>query len=857
MLAQAPVTIPKYTKRAPALDYDTLRKAGMDYLQKIAGKSWTDHNVHDAGITMWEELCYAMTDLAFRTSFDIRDILTTNIGEGPSKIHAFYTAKQILTSHPVTVADYRKMLIDNIPGLQNVWLKVLDNIDYTPAIYYNSVKKTLTKTYKAGQTEALQLKGIYAVRFEPGLYELLESYELIQINTMATDGAVTTAVPKNEFETKLATCICKLMRHNRNLCEDISDVRPIQEERVAVCADIELQPTADAQKVWLQIYRDLYNYISPFIPFYSIDELLAKGKTVDEIFQGSPAKRGFTDYDEIRQFDHRTVLYTSDMINIIMDIPGVLAIKDIHLSSYRKDGTGNFVIHQNAEKYCLHLTDELNYSFRLALDFNETDKKKQFNHIHFYKDYIFFSPKHDASYAIKDIIKQASFPTAFVNDMPVPDGSYRGVDEYISIQNEFPANYMIGQPDIPASATPLRKAQRLQLKGYLLFFEQLLSDYLAQLYHVRELFKWNTTTTSSYFFTDLRKVQHPFTGKKEINDIDKIIETYKSPAPGVSSYRTITENAKVYLDRRNRFLDHLLARFNEQFVDYSVLKFAQAESYSSTSLITDKINFLAHYPAISGNRSHAVDYSRPVTASDNISGYELRLNMMLGLPATSFKQLVKFKTDGMGNKVKVNGKYQVCYKNTSRFEDTFGLHVLEHILLRPQVDDYVDAPQGSSMLLQFNEPGTKSSSCCVIPDTYSMKLSVVLPGWLPATASMDFRSFVEQRIRSEAPAHVAIKICWLDPLQMDAFETAYTDFMSALLLLRQCVGNGVSANYKKALAAMVNLLPQLKNHYPPSILQSCMDVTFDSSGNTTTSPVILNRAALAGEQLYEFVDCGS
>ncbi|WP_449435399.1 hypothetical protein [Pedobacter steynii] len=60
-----------------AFDYEELRKAGIAYLEKTGSATWTDYNVHDPGITMLELLCYAITDLSYRTNNTIPDLLAT------------------------------------------------------------------------------------------------------------------------------------------------------------------------------------------------------------------------------------------------------------------------------------------------------------------------------------------------------------------------------------------------------------------------------------------------------------------------------------------------------------------------------------------------------------------------------------------------------------------------------------------------------------------------------------------------------------------------------------------------------------------------------------------------------------
>src|SRR6185369_441438 len=100
-----------------AEDYEGLRKTGLGYIQQFSGKAWTDFNVHDPGVTIFELLCYALTDLSYRTSFPVADLLTDGDAKSP-RHEDFYSARQILTTHPLTVNDYRKLILDSIPGIR-------------------------------------------------------------------------------------------------------------------------------------------------------------------------------------------------------------------------------------------------------------------------------------------------------------------------------------------------------------------------------------------------------------------------------------------------------------------------------------------------------------------------------------------------------------------------------------------------------------------------------------------------------------------------------------------------------------------------------------------------------------------
>ncbi|HQI71337.1 MAG TPA: hypothetical protein PLT47_11340, partial [Bacteroidales bacterium] len=172
MLDSRDYIIEKNPVKPDALNYQLLRSYGLEYIQKLSSKLWTDHNIHDPGITILEMLCYALTDLGYRTSFDMQDILTPAGKKGPEMKHAFHPAKKIFTSHPVTINDYRKFILDRVPGVRNVWFEIQDQKVYSPAIGFDTTKKENLFVNQASPG-ALKLKGLYHVKVE------LEDYGII------------------------------------------------------------------------------------------------------------------------------------------------------------------------------------------------------------------------------------------------------------------------------------------------------------------------------------------------------------------------------------------------------------------------------------------------------------------------------------------------------------------------------------------------------------------------------------------------------------------------------------------------------------------------------------------------------
>src|SRR5690349_2907516 len=101
-----------------SMDYARLRAEGLALLERLATSQWTDFNSHDPGITILEQLCYAITDLGYRTAFPIAELVAGgDLGLPP--------AETILTTDPVTLDDVRRLALD-VDGIRNAWVDVLD-----------------------------------------------------------------------------------------------------------------------------------------------------------------------------------------------------------------------------------------------------------------------------------------------------------------------------------------------------------------------------------------------------------------------------------------------------------------------------------------------------------------------------------------------------------------------------------------------------------------------------------------------------------------------------------------------------------------------------------------------------------
>ena len=98
-------------------DFADFRAAMLAIMQRISGAQWTDHNIHDPGITILEQLSYGLTDIAYRSELPVQDYLVDVDGNIPLVKHGLYHPEAVYFNQPVTQIDKIKYLLDRLPEL--------------------------------------------------------------------------------------------------------------------------------------------------------------------------------------------------------------------------------------------------------------------------------------------------------------------------------------------------------------------------------------------------------------------------------------------------------------------------------------------------------------------------------------------------------------------------------------------------------------------------------------------------------------------------------------------------------------------------------------------------------------------
>ena len=682
-----PVYIEKIGPDPDGLDFFSLKREGIAHLQNLCGKAWTDYNLHDPGVTILEQLCYALTDMAYRTEFDLADYLTAKNGSINFERQALYRPQDIFPSQPVTINDYRKIFFDLEPSINNVWIRTWDD---------RGVSRTDCR--------------------HPGLLSIY-----VQLTNLEEEFDKKT--DQRRFEQDIIDHVKKIYAANRNLGEDLKEVVIVKPEYVSLHGTVEIEGIRDPADILAQIYYESLKYISPGIVYHTYEDMKNRGKSYEELFTGPLTKHGCIIDEDLHQ--NCKFILISELIGIIGDIEGVNYVENLSfgggLSSIRYDP------YQKSLPYLLLPKSDDQVKVRLRK--NDRKHRISLTEVRIEFERLKFEDK-----------ARRHIQQDFAGVCPPPRGEYRHLNHYSTIQNHFPEIYGIGEYGVPEHTWPestarsaeltKRKARARQLKAYLVFFEQIMANFLENLQELPGLFSVDTGLQRSYF--------HLLLTDEIVPDIEELY--IEEPGQINSHIARLLERYDNFEDRRSRILDYLLGIYGEKFTQTSLRRFYNYFSGQKTEkeFILNKIKFLENIVTLSQKRALAFNYRKPSWGTDNICSLKKKVGILLGLKNSVSKSLAK-ESKNMEN--------EDCY-------------ILEHILLRPS--------------------GRAVHETLVPKDFYTFRISVIFPSWTPRFKIKEFRNLAEETVRLNCPAHIQPEFCWLDLENMETFETLYSGWLEKL-----------------------------------------------------------------------------
>lgn len=680
--------------------FEGLRAEGIRRVQTLSGHTWTDFNLHDPGVTILEQLCYALTDLVYRAEFPVADHLSGGNGRIDFAGLALHGPEQVFPCRPTTVADYRRALLDTVARIDNAWVWT-DN----------------------DGSEAADIDSSEATARVIGLYR-------IAVKHNDTDQVAT-----EKDERAALAQVRHVYRCNRNLCEDLTAVTSAQAVDCDLHGEFEIGGPRSAEEILADIYHHCAHAIAGRVVFDSFERALQQGRPLEDLLNSWHTRHGVVDDEALRRAD-REELFVGDVAAQVGKIDGVRAVRHLALCKKGEAPTsGSLRWRARKDALRLSLPEDLH---KLALKLDNVHvwragRKVEVSAADVQAIYHQLQASHQNQSPGRQDIAALRRP---------PRGKRRQPQRYVSIQNQFPVVYGINAQGLPASATPGERAHAAQLKAYLLLFEKIIADGVVQLQHLRDLFS-TRDVHQTYWRKRLVYRPTPFAGNvgadRQWLASDVII-------PGIGALRDIGEPQDAqpddFIGRRNRVLDYLLALHGEIYPQNSLRQLLPGLGPAELEkvLLENKRSYLRQVVRIGRDRVGGFDYGSASwdVASDappNVSGLQWRVSLLLGFRHQDSRPLA-----------------------IDPDPDSDGMHVIEHVLLRPTVI----APLYPAAF-------------------YSMRLTVVFPAWTARGKDDEFRRFAEETVQLNCPAHVHPECLWLEFDDMVEFEETYKAWLAAKL----------------------------------------------------------------------------
>jgi hypothetical protein len=659
-----PVVIPRRPS-SPGLEYETLRIDALRFIQQVAGEVWTDYNEHDPGVTILEQFCYVLTELSYRAGFPVADLLAGAGGRIDTRRQALHVPQRILPGDPVTAIDFRKLLIDRVSGLGNVWFEPWR--PGTPA----------------------------DARWVDGLYDVL-------LYAPAADPCVCECAPPDPI---IRQALGVYARY-RGLCEDVHRIGVLRPARTVIHATVVIDGTDAPEAIMAELIYRAGQFLAPEPRRVALGDLVAAGRAPSRIFEGPLLRNGFIADAELG--GRAKEINSAQLIKAMAASPGVLSVNDVTVRVGRKTYGVSDAIPVPAGEI-LQLDPGFQLKF-LPIRIVRQGSACKVDRERVRQELARRWRTHRRTYPLSRDYAQAYMP---------PRGRHRDLAQYSSVQAQFPATYGIGPRGLPSDAAPLRRAQGKQLKGYLLVFEQLLADYLVQLSRAKDLLSIEPGLERSYFGQSLADAI-PDAHELLIDDPAEIDRVRRAHDP--------------WIERRNRFLDLLLALYAEDVTGEvgAHCGYGRNVEEGGKASIETKLGLLRRIVAATRSRGRAFDYLAQRSAR-NLSGLEIRTRPQLGMDVDAA---------------------------ASSTGDERQLYIVEHVLLR-----------GGRRLRRAKagdafEYGLTVSAVVCVPDGESQD-----PG---------FRRRVAALLRANAPAHVAVVTRFLKADRASDFKAVYAAWCAAL-----------------------------------------------------------------------------
>ncbi|WP_350304995.1 hypothetical protein [Photorhabdus viridis] len=574
--------------------FDTLLAQAKTVIEQQSGQYWNDTGENDPGITLLEACCYGASDLAYRHSLPLKDLLTPKQEERAPDDGIFpkeFGPQKILTCGPINEEDYRRALLDlhsddtfNGYFLFNDAQLIRDdkikNKDERYHYWYNKEKREYS--FKNSQLDRkLTLKGNY------WLY-LLPSRE----------------TQSNKANLALANEKLKgFLKDNRNLGESVSKIIWLKPVDLPLRIDIQLNnDVKDIADIFAKVYTTAEQMILEKPQRYTTQAMKKMGFSNEEIFDGPYLHHGWIpQLPPIKNYDDSMELNLSPLVNRLLTIKGVQSVTRLELD-------------KNNDSIISPLPDD-NWSWKIAKEYYPRlwGEDPLASITVSGNNLLAITAKGGIKASVtKPQIEEKIILDHLINTTPelLYQGRHRKVLDYYPISNKLPACYGL--------QTNTDTPQKVQLQQFMLPFEQTLANGCAELALLPKLLAFKQRGNSVY------GVQPPFEAntinqKNQQNIEFNLQEKLNNDAQIYNKGKIQDQN---YI-KELAILDYLLGYFGTH-------RAARPLTLNALDFLSTQRGYLAQQPELA--------YQRNNIRIDKVSALQKRIAARLGLGEECFKE---------------------------------------------------------------------------------------------------------------------------------------------------------------------------------------------------------------------------
>lgn len=510
-------------------DFKSLKEEGLTQIQKVSGNEWTNLNPSDPGVTILDQLCYALTELGYCNDFPIQDILTNSDDKLIVK-DQFYLPEEILTTSPITTRDYIKYIVDEVNDVVNALLvPIQSNLSY--------------------------VKGVYSVYL---------------------------SIDPSEDNPVSITAICNTVFYRLNKRRNIGELflmpLPLKRTVYTLSGKLEISNEVSPSKILSLMEGQINNYIFPKAIQEDDNQLLLDGEDTNIIYNGPEMKHGYISDSNLGE--KKDTITTRNLLSIMLSVNGVINIQNLQINGTNSDfvtsTTSELITFDLSTLEIIYTNIKNNNSTILNESLSRTDipyadmtnrvskfPKGKFRDINSY-------------YSI-----QNTFPEIYAvgenainsNASDFQIAQSRQLKGYLTLFDQVLANQFSQLANVPqlfsfkngitstpselknfyVSKTPYEKEHLKYPVPYLSFSPTYFYQSLYTIPNIKPLLKNNDAFNFS-LEARTKSVAEEISWKKFKDD------PYNSYIRGLQN---LIEDETINLNRRNEMLDHLLARHGE------------------------------------------------------------------------------------------------------------------------------------------------------------------------------------------------------------------------------------------------------------------------------------------------------